>query len=307
VNVLLIGATGYIGTGIDEALRARGHRTIGVARSDAAKAKLAARGTASVDANLANPRSVVAAAHDADAVIFAAQVTDDDTFRVESGALGALAKALEGTGKPFVYCSGCWIYGETGSAVADESFPLNPPELVARRPQLEQLVLESGSRGARAAVVRPGLVYGRGAGVPAMLVESARERKAATIVGSGENHWAVIEVGDLGQLFALALEKAPNGSIYNATDESAYTVRELAEAASRGAGAGGATFVMPRETAISVLGEFGEALMLDQRLTSQKARKELGWEPKAPSILEDLERGSYTAATVVSEVLTGED
>ncbi len=306
MNVLLIGATGYIGTGIDEALRARGHHTIGVARSELAKATLAARGTASIAGDLAQPKSIAAAAHDADAVVFAAQVTDDSTFRVESGALGALAKALEGTGKTLVYCSGTWVYGDTGGAVADEAFPLNPVPLVARRPELEQLVLACGTRGARAVVIRPGLVYGRGMGVPAMHVESARERKAATIVGTGENRWAVVDVSDLGQLFALATEKAPNGSIYNGTDESAHKVRELAEAASRGAGAGGATFVLPRETALYVLGEFGEALLVDQRITSQKARKELGWEPKAPSILEDLERGSYTGA-VFSEILTGEN
>lgn len=306
MNVLLIGATGYIGTGIDEALRARGHHTIGVARSELAKATLAARGTASIAGDLAQPKSIVAAAHDADAVVFAAQVTDDNTFRVESGSLGALTKALEGTGKTLVYCSGAWVYGDTGGAVADETFPLNPVQLVARRPELEQLVLACGTRGTRAVVVRPGLVYGRGMGVPAMHVESARERKAATIVGAGENRWAVVDVSDLGQLFALATEKAPNGSIYNGTDESAHTVRELAEAASRGAGAGGATFVMPRETALGVLGEFGEALLVDQRITSQKARKELGWEPKALSILEDLERGSYTGA-VFSEILTGEN
>lgn len=305
MNVLLIGATGYIGTGIDEALRARGHHTIGVARSETAKATLAARGTASVAGDLAHPKSVVAAARGADAVVFAAQVTDDNTFRVESGALGALAKALEGTGKTLVYCSGVWVYGETGAAVADEAFPLNPVPLVARRPELERIVLTCGTRGARGVVIRPGLVYGRGKGVPAMHVESARERKAATIVGAGENRWAVVDVCDLGELFALATEKAANGSIYNGTDDSAFTVRELAEAASRGAGAGGATFVMPRETALEVLGEFGEALLLDQRITSQKARAELGWEPKARSILEELERGSYTG-TVLSEILTSE-
>jgi nucleoside-diphosphate-sugar epimerase len=306
VNVLLIGATGYIGTGIDEALRERGHTTLGVARSAFAKATLAARGTASVEADLKQPRSLVAAAKNADAVIFAAQVTDDNTFLVESKALATLAAALEGTGKAFVYCSGVWVYGDTGGAVADEAFPLNPVPLVARRPELEQLVLASGTRGARAVVVRPGLVFGRGRGIPAMHVESARDRKAATIVGDGANRWAVVEVGDLGRLFVLAVEKAPSGSIFNGTDESSHTVRELAEAASRGAGAGGATFVMPRETALGVLGEFGEALLIDQRLTSQRARKELGWEPKAPSILEDLERGSYTGP-VLSEVLTGDN
>ncbi len=305
MNVLLIGATGYIGTGIDAALRARGHHTIGVARSDVAKATLDARGTASVAGNIANPRSITGAAHAADAVIFAVQVTDDETFRVESGALAAIAAALEGTGKALVYCSGSWVYGDTGDAVADENSPLDPPRLVHRRPELEAIVL--GARGVRGIVVRPGLVYGRGMGIPAMFVESARERKAATIVGDGTNHWAVVDNGDLGVLFALATEKAAAGSIYNGTDESAHTVRELAEAASRGAGAGGATFVMPRETALGVLGEFGEALLVDQRVTSQKARKELGWEPKAVPIVDDLEHGSYTAATVLSEVITGED
>jgi hypothetical protein len=72
-------------------------------------------------------------------------------------------------------------------------------------------------------------------------------------------------------------------------------MREIAEAASRGAGAGGAT------TTVSpgILGPFGESLMLDQRISNARARN-LGWTPNASTIVEDLEHGSYPAALIAS-------
>ena len=45
VRVLLTGATGYIGAVVAETLAARGHTVVGTARSPAAEAELAARGT----------------------------------------------------------------------------------------------------------------------------------------------------------------------------------------------------------------------------------------------------------------------
>ena len=49
-----------------------------------------------------------------------------------------------------------------------------------------------------------------------------------------------------------------------------------------------------------MLGPFGECLMLDQQISNARAKRDLGWQPKAPSIVEDLERGSYLAAQLAS-------
>jgi nucleoside-diphosphate-sugar epimerase len=295
MNVLIVGATGYVGTAVDEALSARGHRTSGSARSAAAERSLKARGTALVACDASRPQSLIGAARNADAVVYAVSVTDADAARVDGGALRALTTAMAGSGKPFVYVSSAWVYGDTGGMV-DEGARLRPPAIAAHRPESERLVHAMSLRNVRATIVRPGIVYGRGGGIPAMFVHSARERRSSTIVGKGTNRWATIEVRDLGELIALALEAGSPGRIYNAVDETAFTQREIAEAASRGAGAGAATTTIPA----GILGPFGEALVLDQRISARRAKNDLGWAPGARSILEDLESGSYQATPLAS-------
>jgi nucleoside-diphosphate-sugar epimerase len=292
MNVLIIGATGYIGTAVDEALTARGHTTVGTARSETAKAKLQARGTNVVMADAAKPASLVAPLRDADAVVYAVNVTDADPWAVDTGALKAIRKGLAGTEKTFIFISGAWVYGATGTAPASEDAPLNPPTLMTRRIEFERATVEMTKLGVRALVVRPGIVYGNGAGIPAMFVQSARERGAATIVGDGSNHWSTIAVSDLGEMIALAVEYGRPGRAYNATSDDHFTVAEIAAAASRGAGKGGETTTVPHD----IMGQFGECLALNQVISSERAKNDLGWRPSAPSIVDELESGSYIGA-----------
>jgi nucleoside-diphosphate-sugar epimerase len=102
-----------------------------------------------------------------------------------------------------------------------------------------------------------------------------------------------VHIDDLAELFALALESAPRGAIYNAGGDEDRTVRELAEAASRAAGGGGSTSHQPLEEARRAMGPFADALASTQRMSSERAKRELGWRHSGPSALEDLERGSY--------------
>jgi nucleoside-diphosphate-sugar epimerase len=293
MNVLIIGATGYLGSAIDEALDERGHRTFGVARSAAARQRLAQRGTAIVEADAARPQTLVAPMRDADAVVYAANITDADNWSVGANALRAIRKGLAGSEKTFVYISTAWVYGATGRVPAGENFPLNPPLLVLRRLEHEHLTLDMTKVGIRSLVVRPGIVYGDGGGVPSMFVQSARERGAATIVGDGTNHWATIGLADLGSLVSLAVERGLPGRAYNAVNDDHPQVHRIAEAASRGAGAGGATKVVPQE----VMGLFGDCLALDQHVSAERAKTDLGWQPCGPTIIEEMERGSYIGAS----------
>jgi len=295
MNVLIIGATGYIGTAIDEAVTARGHRVFGVARSQAARQKLTERGTTIVDADAAKPQTLVTPARDVDAVVYAANITDADNWSVGANALRAIRKGLAGTEKTFIYISGAWIYGETGSTPAVETSPLNPPSLALRRLEHEYLTLEMTKVGIRGIVVRPGLVYGRGGGIPAMFVQSARERGAATIIGDGSNRWATIEVAELGKLVALATERGLPGRAYNAVNDDTPQVRRIAEAASRGAGAMGATKTVPQE----MMGAMGDCLALDQVVSAARAKTDLGWTPSGPTIAHDMEFGSYLRAPLL--------
>src|SRR5260370_15429416 len=182
LNIFLTGATGYIGGAIAEALLARGHRVTGLVRSDDAASKLSAKGVVPHRGDLASPASLADVTRSSDGVIHAGTTSDG---RLDREAVRAMLEALGGSGKPFVYTSGVWVLGDTGGAVADESAPLKPAALVAWRPGVEAMVLESARHGVRAVVIRPAIVYGRARGIPADFVKSARETRAARLVGSG--------------------------------------------------------------------------------------------------------------------------
>ena len=282
LNVFLTGATGYIGGAVADALLRAGHKVTGLARSLEAANKLRAKGITSFHGDLNSPVDLANAAAQSDGVIHAGTTNDG---AIDQAAVRVMLDALRASGKPLLYTSGIWVLGDTGGQVADESWPVNPSTLVAWRPAAEQLVL--AARGVRSIVIRPGVVYGRGGGIPADFVKSAQETGAARYVGTGENHWPLIHVEDLAGLYVLALQQAPSGALFHATDGSSYRVREIAEAA------GARTESWPLEEARKTLGAYADALVLDQLVSSEKARGMLGWQPGGLSILEDLRNGSY--------------
>jgi nucleoside-diphosphate-sugar epimerase len=292
MNIFLTGATGYIGSAVADALMQAGHSVTGLARTDEAAANLHLKGVTPHRGDLKSPASLTSAASALDGVIHTGTTNDGS---VDQAAIRAMLDALNGSGKPFVYTSGVWVLGDTGGQIADESAPLNPITLVAWRPAVERMVFESAQQGVRAIVIRPALVYGRGGGIPADLVKSSREIGAARYVGNGENRWPVIDVDDLADLYLRAFEQAPAGTLLHAVDNSAHRVKEIAEAASAGAGSEGRTESWPLDLARKTLGAYADALVLDQRVSSGKATPLLGWKPNAVGILEDLRRGSYVS------------
>src|SRR5437764_736703 len=130
---------------------------------------------------------------------------------------------------------------------------------------VEERVLAGARRGIRSIVIRPAIVYGRGGGIPATFVESARKEGAARFIGSGENRWPLVHVDDLADLYLLALEKAPPGTLLLGVSGPSHSVRDVAAAASRGAGAEGRIRAWPLEEARKKLGPYADALVLDQQ------------------------------------------
>jgi nucleoside-diphosphate-sugar epimerase len=292
MNIFLTGATGYIGSAVADALMTAGHSVTGLARSDEAAGKLRLKGVTPHRGDLTSPAGLIGAVNALDGVIHAGYANDG---RVDQAAAQAMLDALQGSGKPFVYTSGVWVLGNTGSQIADESAPLNPASPVTWRPAVERMVLDSAQRGVRPIVIRPAVVYGRGGGIPADLVNSARDNGAARYVGTGENRWALIDVDDLADLYLRAFEHAPAGTLLHAADASAHRVKEIAEAASAAVGRDGVTESWPLEDARKTLGAYADGLVLDQRVSSAKAIAMLGWRPRARGVLDDLRSGSYVS------------
>jgi nucleoside-diphosphate-sugar epimerase len=89
-----------------------------------------------------------------------------------------------------------------------------------------------------------------------------------------------VHVDDLAELYVRLVERAPAGSVYYAADASRLTQREIAEAATRAAGKDGT--VQPQQPDGT---PYQEALMLDQQISSEKARNDLDWRPRHESFV----------------------
>jgi nucleoside-diphosphate-sugar epimerase len=291
MQVFVTGATGYIGSAVCQALLRAGYMVAGLARSDDQTRMLAARGLGAYRGDLRDPASLAEGARNADAVIHAAMVAAQDAGTVDRTAVEAILGALGEFNRPFVYTSGCWVLGNTGDRVADEDSPLNPTPLIAWRPGVEQMVLAAAKNGVQSVVLRPAMVYGHGGGLTASFVESARQQGAARLVGDGGNRWTFVHADDVADLYVRALGAAA-GTVWFGAHGPAVRVREVAETASRAAGAGGKVESVPLEEARKTMGPFADALALDQQISGERAQRLLGWRPSAPSVLEDLTRGT---------------
>jgi nucleoside-diphosphate-sugar epimerase len=287
MQVFVTGATGYIGSAVAVALRKAGHTVVGLARSEDQMHVLAAKGLGGHRGDLRDLSSLAEGARHADAVIHAALPATADAPQVDRAAVQAILDELNQFNRPFIYTSGCWVLGNTGDRVADEDTPLAPIPLVAWRPAVEQLVLDAARHGVQGIVLRPAMVYGGGDGLVGTFVESARRQGAARVVGDGRNRWTFVHVDDLADLYVRALGAA-SGTLLFGAHGPALQVRDVAEAASRAAGAGGKIEIVPLEEARKTMGPMADGLALDQQVSGERAVRLLGWRPQAPTVLENV-------------------
>ncbi len=80
--------------------------------------------------------------------------------------------------------------------------------------------------------------------------------------------------------YLRAAERGLGGEVFNLTDQSRSTVREMADAVARATGYTGQAQFVPADEASYILDGFSECLALDQRVDSSKAVRLLGWQPK---------------------------
>jgi nucleoside-diphosphate-sugar epimerase len=164
--------------------------------------------------------------------------------------------------------------------VQDETAPWNPPAVVAWRRPVEDAVLARSAGGARPIIVQPGLLYGGDNRlIDVFFVQPGRAAGAIPYIGDGENHWALIHLDDLARLYVAALN-AKAGSVYLGVAGTNPRAREVAEACAYGAGLDGKTTSITFAQAQAEMGPIADAFALDQQFTGEKARRELGWQPR---------------------------
>ncbi|MEU9128392.1 NAD-dependent epimerase/dehydratase family protein [Kitasatospora sp. NPDC048540] len=287
MKVLVLGSTGYIGSAVVRQLMADGHQVVHFVKD----AERIGPDAASRVGDLRDPASLRAAVtDDIDAVLNLATPTGEEP--VDAAAVGALTEGLRGTGRAFVYTSGVWVLGATGDTAVGEDAATDAITIVGYRPRIEQRVLASAAEDVRAVVLRPGIVYGHGGGIPGLMTGWAKEHGSGRYVGSPATRWPMVHVDDLAELFVLALTGAEPGGVLHGVAHEAVPVAALAAAADVAAGGTGRAEPWPLEQAAEAVGApFAEALALNQVVSGSRAVTELGWRPSRPYVLTELTGG----------------
>jgi nucleoside-diphosphate-sugar epimerase len=298
MKVFITGASGYIGSALTKELIAHGHTVLGLARSDASAAKLAALGAEVHRGNTDDLDSIRTAAAASDGVAHLA--FDHDFSKYEASQLKdnetveAIGVVLAGTNKPFVISSGTLItaFGGGANTEDDAAVAVGPG---AGRARSEEMTVAFAAQGVRSAVVRlPPTVHGGDLSPTSFIRQrtgAAKKHGFAGYVGDGSARWPAAHVHDVAVLYRLALESGVPGRRYHAAADEGLTSREVAEAI--GAHLGLPVKSVPAEEAMSHWGFLGMIMSLDNPTPSALTRERLGWKPTYPSMLEELKAGKY--------------
>ncbi len=286
MRVFITGASGYIGNAVARAFRRNGHQVTGLVRTAEQAKRLAAAEIAPVLGDLKDPASYQQAARAAEALVHCAFEYSKEGVARDQQTLDAF---LGCEPKALIYTSGVWVYGNTQGQIVDESNPLQPIELARWRVEQEKKVLQATSMHLRTVIIRPGVVYGGAGGLTGLWFASAA-KGAVEIVGSGNNFWSLIHIEDLARAYVLAAEKELSNLALNVTDGTFHSVKEMAEAAAKAAGIAGKVVSIPLPDAQKQLGPVWEGLAIDQKASSERIQRLLGWKPFHLGFIEDVER-----------------
>jgi len=281
MKILLTGGTGCIGSTILERLIAADHQVTAIVRSQKSSLQVTDAGATGLIGDLYDAEWLASELVQHEAAIHTAAPDDGTAADLDDAVIDAVIAAFGGTAKPYVHSGGIWTYGN--NSAIDEGGPIEPAAVSEWRTEREARLLAAD---VRATVIQPAIVYGRGEDLVNVITSGPRSASGAlTLVGNGDQHWTTVHVDDIADLYVLALD-AKGGETFVGASGVNPTVRELAEAVSQ------SVVEESVEASRDRLGAgLADALLLDQRASGARARRDLGWNPSRPSLVDQLRSG----------------
>ena len=295
MRIFVTGASGFVGSAVVQDLMLAGHQVLGMARSDAAADALIATGVEVYRGELEDPETLQGGAAAADAVVHTAFIHDFSRFKevceVERRAIEALGAALAGSNKPLLITSGTAFVSPSRVATENDLSVFSPD--VIPRVITEQAADAVAKQGVRVSLIRLSpSVHGDGDhGFVPTLIQIAREKGSSAYIGDGANRWNAVHRLDAAHLYRLVLEKNLPGARYHAVAEEAVAFRDIAEVIGKNLNVP-VVSKLPEEAA-EHFGWFASFAGLDCPASSRQTQEAVGWSPVQPTLIADLEQGSY--------------
>jgi 2-alkyl-3-oxoalkanoate reductase len=293
MRVLVVGASGAIGTRLIPQLTDRGHEVIGSSRSPAKAGRLRALGAEPIVLDVLDARAARAAVAAArpEAIIYQATALADASFsrsldrtfaqtnrlRTEGTDILLAAAREAGVLRLLAQSFAPYRYARDGGPVKIEDDPLDsaPPAMAcqtfAAMNHLDQAITGAGGIALR---------YGGFYGDPDALIKAVRKRRYP-IIGDGAGVMPFIHLHDAAAATVLALDH-DGPAVYNITDDEPAPMRDWLPVLADAVGAKPPRRV-PYWLARLFMGE-GLAMMTESRGASNaKAKKELDWTLRYPT------------------------
>jgi nucleoside-diphosphate-sugar epimerase len=299
MRIVVIGATGHIGSYLVPNLVESAHEVVALSRglrdpyrSDPAWDQVR-RVTVDRDAeDAAGTFGGRVADLNADAVI------DLMCFTPSSGR--QLVDALRGTGAVLLHCGTIWVHGPAVEVPVSEDTARAPfGEYGTGKAEVEQLLLEESRRGGlQTAVLHPGHISGPGWPLinPAGNLDPAVWRKLATgetleLPNFGLETLHHVHASDVAQAFQLALGRFDRaaGESFHVVSEAALTLRGFAEAVAGWFGREAVLSFLPWDRfQAAVADEYAQAtwehISRSPSMSIAKAKNRLGYQPRYSSL-----------------------
>jgi nucleoside-diphosphate-sugar epimerase len=293
MRFFVTGASGWIASAVVPELLAAGHQVLGLARSDAAAAKVAALGADVQRGDLNDLDGLRAAAAASDGVVHLGYNHDFSDMgaaaETDRTVIDAFGEALAGTGRPLLIASGV-----LGLASGRESTEDDRPDPAAHpRVANAAATLALADRGVRPIVARfAPTVHGEGDyGFTRHLAGIAKAKGVSAYIGDGTSVWPAVHRLDAGALVAKAIDHAPAGTVLHATAEPGVPARDIAEAIGRGLDL--PVKSIPADQAVDHFGWIGPIFAADCPASSEKTQRLLDWHPTHNTLIADLDAGYY--------------
>jgi nucleoside-diphosphate-sugar epimerase len=288
MRVLIIGASGAIGTHLTRQLTEQGQEVTGTCRSAAKEGRIRSAGAAPLVLDVLDAAAVTSAVAQVrpDAIVYQATALAgrrfgrslDKTFAptnelrtrgtdsvIAAARSAGVRKLVAQSFAPYRYASPGLVASEDDPVLAEP--PASAAQTFAAMAHLDQAVTAAGGIALR---------YGGFYGQPDQMTTAVAKRQYP-LVGDGSGMMSFIHLHDAAAATVLALE-ADGPAIYNVTDDDPAPVREWLPVLAAALGARPPRRV-PEWIGRLIMGSGLDMLIQARGAANAKAKKELGWTP----------------------------